>query len=92
MEQSQMDDEVSSEGLMTFVFAITETTTWEVEAPDAETARDALERWCKDAMERWRESTSGAPDEGWTDEKGVWLQEMGYTARISSSDRRVSAY
>ena len=77
---------------MTFVFGTTETTIWEIEAPDAETARDALQRWCKDAMERWVEGTTGAPPDGWTDENGVWLQEMGYTARISSSDRRVSAH
>ena len=77
---------------MTFVFATTQTTTWEVEAPDAGTARDALQRWCKDAMERWLNSTTGTPDEGWTDENGVWLQETGYTARISSSGRRVSAH
>ena len=78
---------VPQEGLMTFVFATTETTTWEVEAPDAEAARDALERWCKDAMERWQESTIGAHDEDCSDENGVWLQGMSYTARISSSDR-----
>ena len=77
---------------MTFVFATTQTTTWEVEAPDAETARDALQRWCSDAMERWLENTAGTPDEGWTDENGVWLQETEYTARISSSLRRVSAH
>ena len=77
---------------MTFVFATTETTTWEIEAPDAETAPDALQRWCKDAMERWVEGTTGAPSDGWTDENGVWLQEMDYTARISSSDRRFSAH
>lgn len=86
-----MSDAVPREGLMRFVLATTEVTTWEVEAPDAETARDALQRWCKDAMERWLESATGAPDEGWTDESGVWLLEMGYTARISSSGRRISA-
>jgi hypothetical protein len=76
---------------MTFVFATTETTTWEVAAPDVATARDALERWCKDAMERWLEGKTGASDEGWTDENGVWLQGMDYTVRISSSGRRISA-
>ena len=76
---------------MTFVFATTERTTWEVEAPDAETAREALQRWCKDAVERWLKSTTGAADEGWADENGVWFQEIGYTARISSSGQRVLA-
>jgi len=86
-----MDDTKPEEGVMTFVFAATETTTWEVEAPDGATARDALERWRKDAMERWREGATGACDEGWTDENGVWLQAMDYTIRISSSGRRISA-
>jgi hypothetical protein len=86
-----MDGAGPEEDLMTFVFATTETTTWEVEAPDVVTARDALERWCKDAMERWLDATTGASDEGWTDENGVWLQEMDHTVRISPSGRRISA-
>ena len=73
------------EELMKFVFTTTETTTWEVEAPDVETARDALERWCRDATERWPQSTTGEPDDGWTDENGVWLQETLCTAQITSS-------
>lgn len=68
---------------MKHIITTTETTTWEVDALDEASAREALVRWCKSAQERWFAVTTAEPDDdAWTDEFGIQLRQTNYGAEV----------